>query len=141
MTKCPDIQLWLFACSKWADKKEKRRGSSKCTVICKSETEVGDGNIKLYIRGGEIRKATSKSEEGLTRRGLPKAKWTKKPSLWNSKTINSETRGLLLKWYIGKFPVPRRSARIPRMPTSELELFLKKEGPWTKEKEAKSTRS
>lgn len=47
----------------------------------------------------------------LERRRLPVAKWRKQPPVWRSKAINGETRCLLLKWYIGKFPVPSSEER------------------------------
>lgn len=40
--------------------------SSKCTVICESQEEVKNENIRLYIGGGKLKKDTSATYLGLT---------------------------------------------------------------------------
>lgn len=51
------MQPWLEACSRWAYKKDMKWENSKYTVICMWKEEVDSTSIRLYIRGGEIRKA------------------------------------------------------------------------------------
>lgn len=78
--------------------------------------------------------------EGLDRRNLPKLKWKKLPPLWQSKNTSAETKRLLLKWCIGKFPIPRRGVRMPREATREMAHLLKGREPWTKQNEEEINR-
>lgn len=71
-TSSGNIQIWLDTCSRWAYRKAIKFERSKCTVICSSKTEATNDDIKLFIGGGEINKATSATYLGmmLTTNGL-----------------------------------------------------------------------
>lgn len=58
-TDWKSMQIWLDAFSRWVSKKEIKWENSKCKVICRSNEEAKDENIRLYIDGGLINKATS----------------------------------------------------------------------------------
>lgn len=62
-------------------------------------------------------------------------KWGRQPPVWKSKRINAETRRSLMKWYIGKFPLPRRVEKIPKPTAAKLNTLLEKSEPWSRGEE------
>lgn len=64
----------------------------------------------------------------------------KEASILQSKPLDGETKRLLLNWYVGKFPIPRRGLRVPREAARELELLMKKNEAWTPSEEAEINR-
>lgn len=71
--------------------------------------------------------------EELRRRGLPQLEWGKKPQLWRDSRLSSGEKRLLVKWYIGKFPIPSKGAQIPRREASELADLMERDKPWKKQ--------
>lgn len=69
--------------------------------------------------------------EGLSSRPLPNAIKGENPALWTEKTLSGEHRRLLLKFLVGKFPMPRQGTRIPRESIKALVEIAKKESSWT----------
>lgn len=63
----------------------------------------------------------------LTSRPMSRAVWGKEPALWATRRIQEEHRTLLIKFLIGKFPIPRRGVRVPREPVRRLSKLLKKD--------------
>lgn len=54
--------------------------------------------------------------------------------VWTAKGIGSERRIGMLKWYINKFPIPRRGLRVPRAANAEVVKLLGKEKSWSENK-------
>lgn len=83
----------------------------------------------------EMIKATTKewnrSEvlDGVGSRRLPKVKWKVPPAVWEAE-LKGEERRQLLKWYIGRFPIPRRGVCVPQDANRELALIMRKDTSW-----------
>lgn len=71
----------------------------------------------------------------LLNRPMPKAVWSKEPALWATRRIEEEHRRVLIKFLIGKFPIPRRGVRVPREPVRRLAMLIKRDSKWSKEEE------
>lgn len=58
----------------------------------------------------EIEASWNKREqgEGPKKRLLPKIYRKRKTLLWGAENLSDENKCLLLKWYIGKFPIPTK---------------------------------
>lgn len=56
---------------------------------------------------------------------MPKAKWGTKPSLSAVRNIGKDDRRALLKFLIGKFPIPRHGVRVPTKAVKELPTLVK----------------
>lgn len=67
--------------------------------------------------------------DGPNRRKLLKLKWKNPPPICLSRNISDEFKRLLLKWYIGKLPIPRRGIRIPGETARARALRLDKSEP------------
>lgn len=57
---------------------------------------------------------------GMRTRQIPKIETKKNVVLWCIRQINAETTRVLLKWYVGKFPIARRGVKIQRNLIMEL---------------------
>lgn len=57
--------------------------------------------------------------------------------LWVSRTIGCETKRLIVKWYIVKFPIQSRGVCIPRQQAFDLARLLSRSNAWTKTEENK----
>lgn len=88
---------------------------------------------------GDVIGNTRGQGEGLNRRGLPLIKWKKEPPIYQGRSLCGETKRLLLKWYIGNFPIPRRGARVPRDAAKTLEQLRGRENHGRGRKRIRST--
>lgn len=68
---------------------------------------------------------TRPPDEGLRSRPMPKASEAEEPAVWRAKTLTGEHGRLVIKFSVGKFPISRQGARIPR--ESRKDLAAKKE--------------
>lgn len=65
--------------------------------------------------------------EGLTLWKLPEISRKYEIPVMRSKVIRAETKRLVLKWYTGKFPIPKRGEPIPKGRAAELRQLAQKQ--------------
>lgn len=67
-------------------------------------------------------------DDGLTSR--TKLNGGAEPALWTACNLEKDDRRALLKFLIGKFPIPRNGARVTREPIKELATLVGQEKAW-----------
>lgn len=81
----------------------------------------------------KVEKYWNEREErgGLKNRKLPKIRWGREPQIWSAGGLKCRERRLATKWFIGKFPIPRRGERTPRHQHEMLAALLSSDKEWT----------
>lgn len=81
------------------------------------------------------RKEPETPEEGLQSSPIPKMVLGHETALWSAKNLSGEHRRILMKFLVGKFPIPTKGTRIPRGLIRELATLVKKDPKWTQVEE------
>lgn len=95
----------------------------------RSRKEIQDKAVETWNRRGE-------EGERSRNRELPKIKWAEELPLLKAKGLRGEHRRLGAKWYIGKFPIPRRGTHTLEIKT-EFKECMRRAVSWSPQEERK----